>query len=84
MQPLLGIIRFGGPIVRTLPVLLIVALSFLAGSGSAVFGVFDSETAQERAIQAIVLEAGWRVFPCRTVGRNAYRSALGDLFKRLD
>jgi len=56
----------------------------LAGSGSAVFGVFDSETAQERAIQAIALEAGWRVFPCRTVGRNDYRSAMGDLFRRWD
>jgi len=49
----------------------------LAGSGSAVFGIFDSGDAQERAIQVIELEAGWRVFPCRTVGRNAYRSALG-------
>ena len=58
--------------------------ALLAGSGSAVFGIFDRENAQERAIQAIVLEAGWRVFPCRTVGRNGYRSALGDLFRRLD
>ncbi len=58
--------------------------ALLAGSGSAVFGIFDSETTQERAIQAIVLEAGWRVFPCRTVGRSEYRSALGDLFRRLD
>jgi 4-diphosphocytidyl-2-C-methyl-D-erythritol kinase len=58
--------------------------ALLAGSGSAVFGVFDSKNAQERAIQAIVLDVGWRVFPCRTVGRNGYRSALGDLFKRLD
>ena len=51
--------------------------TLLAGSGSAVFGIFDSGDAQERAIQAIELEAGWRVFPCRTVGRNAYRSAPG-------
>ena len=51
--------------------------TLLAGSGSAVFGIFDSGDAQERAIQAIELEAGWRVFPCRTVGRNAYQSALG-------
>jgi len=49
----------------------------LAGSGSAVFGIFDSGDAQARAIQAIELEAGWRVFPCRTVGRNSYRSAMG-------
>jgi len=51
--------------------------ALLAGSGSAVFGIFDSGDAQERAIQAIELEAGWRVFPCRTVGRNFYRSAMG-------
>lgn len=51
----------------------------LAGSGSAVFGVFDSEDAQRRAIQAIELETGWRVFPCKTVGRDEYAKALGDL-----
>ena len=51
--------------------------ALLAGSGSAVFGIFDSGDAQVRAIQMIELEAGWRVFPCRTVGRNLYRSAIG-------
>ena len=51
--------------------------ALLAGSGSAVFGSFDSEDAQRRAIQAIELETGWRVFPCRTVGRDAYRSEMG-------
>ena len=51
--------------------------ALLAGSGAAVFGVFDNEDAQERAIQNIELETGWRVFPCNTVGRNHYRSALG-------
>ena len=51
----------------------------LAGSGSAVFGIFDSEDAQRRAIQAIELETGWRVFPCKTVGRDDYATALGDL-----
>jgi 4-diphosphocytidyl-2-C-methyl-D-erythritol kinase len=51
--------------------------ALLAGSGSAVFGIFDSGDAQERAIQVIELEAGWRVFPCRTVGRNLYQSAMG-------
>ena len=49
----------------------------LAGSGSALFGIFDSGDAQERAIQVIELEAGWRVFPCTTLGRNSYRSAMG-------
>jgi 4-diphosphocytidyl-2-C-methyl-D-erythritol kinase len=51
----------------------------LAGSGSAVFGIFDSEDAQRRAIQAIELETGWRVFLCKTVGRDEYATSLGDL-----
>jgi 4-diphosphocytidyl-2-C-methyl-D-erythritol kinase len=57
--------------------------ALLAGSGSAVFGVFDSEAAQRRAIQAIELETGWRVFPCKTVGRDEYTKALGDLCRFL-
>jgi 4-diphosphocytidyl-2-C-methyl-D-erythritol kinase len=51
--------------------------ALLAGSGAAVFGVFDKKEAQERAIQNIELETGWRVFSCSTVGRNHYRSAMG-------
>lgn len=51
--------------------------ALLAGSGSAVFGVFDNSDAQERAIQVIELEAGWRVFPCKTIGRSLYQSAMG-------
>ena len=57
--------------------------ALLAGSGSAVFGIFDGGDAQERAIQTIELEAGWRVFPCSTVGRSQYRSAIssaGEIF----
>ena len=50
--------------------------AMLAGSGAAVFGIFDSEDAQRRAIQAIELETGWRVFPCKTVGREQYQAAL--------
>jgi 4-diphosphocytidyl-2-C-methyl-D-erythritol kinase len=50
----------------------------LAGSGSAVFGIFDNGDAHERAIQMIELEAGWRVFLCRMVGRSAYRRAMGQ------
>jgi 4-diphosphocytidyl-2-C-methyl-D-erythritol kinase len=51
--------------------------ALLAGSGSAVVGIFDSEDAQRRAIQAIELETGWRVFPCKYVAREQYRSAMG-------
>ena len=51
--------------------------AMLAGSGSAVFGIFDNREAQERAIQAIELEPGWRVFPCTTVGRDQYQRAMG-------
>ena len=50
--------------------------ALLAGSGSAVFGFFDSEDAQRRAIQAIELETGWRVFPCKTIGRDEYQNAF--------
>jgi 4-diphosphocytidyl-2-C-methyl-D-erythritol kinase len=49
--------------------------ALLGGSGSAVFGIFDSENAQRRAIQTIELETGWRVFPCKTVGRE-HQAAL--------
>jgi 4-diphosphocytidyl-2-C-methyl-D-erythritol kinase len=55
--------------------------ALLAGSGSAVFGIFDSEDAQRRAIQAIELETGWRVFPCKTVGREQYQAALYSVSK---
>jgi len=53
--------------------------AMLSGSGSAVFGIFENQNAQERAIQAIELETGWRAFPCKTVGRSHYREALGEL-----
>jgi 4-diphosphocytidyl-2-C-methyl-D-erythritol kinase len=51
--------------------------AMLCGSGSAVFGIFENQNAQERAIQAIELETGWRAFPCKTVGRSHYRRAMG-------
>ncbi len=57
--------------------------AMLSGSGSAVFGVFENQDAQERAIQAIELEAGWRAFPCKTVGRSHYEAALGSAGRTL-
>jgi 4-diphosphocytidyl-2-C-methyl-D-erythritol kinase len=53
--------------------------ALLAGSGSSVFGIFADREAQQRAVSEIKLEAGWRVFPCVTVSRNEYLSALGSL-----
>ncbi len=50
----------------------------LAGSGASVFGVFENKEAQERAIQAVKMEAGWRLFPCQTVGRKEYLRAVGQ------
>lgn len=61
-------------------------LAMLCGSGAAVSGIFENEDAQERAIQAIELETGWRAFPCKTVGRSDYRRAMspvGGLLERL-
>jgi 4-diphosphocytidyl-2-C-methyl-D-erythritol kinase len=48
----------------------------LSGSGSAVFGIFENQDAQERAIRTVELEAGWRAFPCKTVGREQYRNGM--------
>lgn len=49
----------------------------LAGSGSSVFGIFDGVEAQQRALGEIKAEAGWRIFPCRTLPRDEYVRALG-------
>jgi 4-diphosphocytidyl-2-C-methyl-D-erythritol kinase len=60
--------------------------AMLAGSGSAVIGIFENQDAQERAIQAIELETGWRAFSCKTVGRSRHRRAMGpagELLARL-
>lgn len=50
--------------------------ALLAGSGASVFGVFENQEAQERAIQVTEMEAGWRLFPCRTVGRERHTRAM--------
>jgi 4-diphosphocytidyl-2-C-methyl-D-erythritol kinase len=51
--------------------------SLLAGSGSSVFGIFESKEEQERAIREMEVETGWRVFPAVTVLRDEYLRALG-------
>jgi 4-diphosphocytidyl-2-C-methyl-D-erythritol kinase len=52
--------------------------ALLAGSGSAVFGIFAGSEEQHRAVQEIKLEAGWRIFPCVTVSRNEYLREVGS------
>jgi 4-diphosphocytidyl-2-C-methyl-D-erythritol kinase len=53
--------------------------ALLAGSGSSVFGIFVDLEDQQRALDEIKLEAGWRSFSCVTVSRNEYvRRALGS------
>ncbi|HET6892909.1 MAG TPA: 4-(cytidine 5'-diphospho)-2-C-methyl-D-erythritol kinase [Pyrinomonadaceae bacterium] len=51
--------------------------ALLAGSGSSVFGIFDNREAQQRAVQEIRVESGWRVFSCDTISREEYFRALG-------
>lgn len=51
--------------------------ALLAGSGSSVFGIFDSREAQQHALQEIRVESGWRVFSCDTISREEYFRALG-------
>jgi 4-diphosphocytidyl-2-C-methyl-D-erythritol kinase len=52
--------------------------ALLAGSGSSVFGIFADQKSQQRALEKIQCQAGWRIFPCGTVSRNEYRHAIGD------
>jgi len=52
--------------------------ALLAGSGSSVFGIFADRKEQQRAVNEIKLEAGWRIFPCVTVSRNEYLRAVGS------
>ncbi len=45
-------------------------IALLAGSGSALFGVFDDDPARERAARPL-RSAGWRVWPACTLERTA-------------
>ena len=51
--------------------------ALLSGSGSSVFGVFDSEAGAGRALSTLGAQAGWQVFACKTLARDEYRRALG-------
>jgi 4-diphosphocytidyl-2-C-methyl-D-erythritol kinase len=52
--------------------------ALLAGSGSSVFGVFDSEEARNRALESLRCEAGWKVFSCETISRDEYFRAMNS------
>jgi 4-diphosphocytidyl-2-C-methyl-D-erythritol kinase len=51
--------------------------TLLSGSGSSVFGVFESKGEAGRARAALKPEKGWRVFACETLTRAEYLAALG-------
>ncbi len=46
--------------------------ALLSGTGSAVFGVFPSETARDGALDGLSDQRGWRVFACRTLTGHDY------------
>jgi len=52
--------------------------ALLAGSGSSVFGVFADRRAQQKAIENIQVESGWRISPCVTLSRDEYRQRMGN------
>ena len=49
----------------------------LSGSGSSVFGVFESKGEAARARESLKAEGGWKVFACETLTRAEYLAALG-------
>lgn len=49
----------------------------LSGSGSSVFGVFESKGEAARAHETLKSESGWKVFACETLTRAEYLAALG-------
>ncbi|HKC64837.1 MAG TPA: 4-(cytidine 5'-diphospho)-2-C-methyl-D-erythritol kinase [Pyrinomonadaceae bacterium] len=52
--------------------------ALLAGSGSSVFGVFDSGQEQERAFESLREQSSWRIIKCATLARSEYKQALGE------
>src|SRR5205807_1259849 len=51
--------------------------AMLSGSGSSVFGIFESKGEAERAREALKAEGGWQVFACATLTRAEYLRGLG-------
>lgn len=52
--------------------------ALLAGSGSSVFGIFDSDEVLSSAAQTLKQESGWRIFSCVTLSRDEYLRALNS------
>lgn len=52
--------------------------ALMSGSGSSIFGVFENQEAQERAVKWLRAETNWRVFSCSTLSRAQYAQALGS------
>ena len=53
-------------------------VALLAGSGSSVFGVFDSKAERNRGLTDLRSEAGWRVIACETISREEYVGAMNS------
>lgn len=51
----------------------------LSGSGSSLFGVFESKKEAARARESLEVERGWQVFACETLTRAEYLAALGGV-----
>ena len=52
--------------------------ALLAGSGSSVFGIFDSDEVLRSAAQALKQESNWRIFSCVTLSRDEYLRAFSS------
>ena len=52
--------------------------ALLAGSGSSVFGVFDTEAERNRGLDDLKSETGWRVIACETLSRDEYARAMNS------
>ena len=57
--------------------------ALLAGSGSSVFGIFDSREARRRAQDMLGSETNWRIYECATLARIDYRKAFDSSIKIL-
>ena len=57
--------------------------ALLSGSGSSVFGIFESRAMAEQSGFTLRGESAWQVFVCQTLSRDGYRQSLGLSIERL-